>query len=147
VDDGRPPTADEIDTLAKIRKDSTRVLAFSALFTTLVLLLVIAGGAVVLRFQFDTIGTQQQQLRSQQRQLAADDRELQEANQSTCAFYYLIGTLPLIVSGPEKSSAIGVKLIIDSRIAYSARGCQPTLVPPSPALVDLAREYHIKLPV
>ena len=61
--------------------------------------------------------------------------------QSSCSFYRVLGTAPVVLSPP--TAKLGVALIIDARRAYAGQGCG-TLPPPSPALVQLAGRYELR---
>ena len=62
---------------------------------------------------------------------------------ASCSFYKLTGTIPPTLSPP--TAKLGVAFILDARLAYSGQGCG-SLPPPSPALVQLASRYGLRLP-
>lgn len=151
--DDRPPTPDELDDLARIRKDSTRFLAFAAIALAVILLVVVAIAVTIgVSFRDSQQETNRElrqttaKLSQATHQLAMQEQELSVQEQSDCSFYSLLGGLPVVTSGPQKTSSLGVKLLVDSRNAYANRGCRPVLMPPSPALVSLASSYRIRVP-
>jgi len=58
-----------------------------------------------------------------------------------CSFYADLATLP----PPPKTTALGVKILVDSRNAYVGLGCRPKLAPPSKALVQDAAQFGLQL--
>lgn len=108
------------DPLEKVQRDSGRIIAFTALVTSCLVILVVAGGGwTFLRIY----------------------HELQVANRSTCDFYRLIGTAPIQISGPQKTSRLGVQIIGSAREAYTGRNCG--VLPPNPGIDQLEEIYHL----
>ncbi|MHB1954994.1 MAG: hypothetical protein ACYCOU_14755 [Sulfobacillus sp.] len=63
----------------------------------------------------------------------------------SCAFFEDVGTVNVSTSGLNKSSEIGVRLVIDARNAFIEQGCPGNLGPPPENLKQLARHYHLHL--
>lgn len=116
------------DDLGKIIRDSNRILAFTALTVSSALVVLVIVGSWF-GYHYYT------QLRDTQNQINA-------AKKSTCDFYYVIGTIEVIDHGPQKSGKALVRLIDDSRTTYQKRVCG-NLPFPSPALINLSREYGV----
>lgn len=115
---------EELDEIAKIRRDSTRILAIMSIVTSLVIITVLAIGGIAIAHVL---------------------QQLSDSNSSSCSFFGDVAILPVEASGPKKTSYIGVKLIIDARNAYDRRTCPRPLPPISLALSELANEYRIQL--
>lgn len=123
MDDNKPPTVEEIDELSRIKKDSTRFIAFTGVVLAALVLVIIVGGGIVL----DTI-----------------IHHITAGDSTTCSFYGDLADIPLIVRGPNKTTTIGTKLIADSYNTYVQRGCLPKKHP-TPSLSKLAKENGITL--
>ena len=115
--------------LDRIVRWSNRLLASVALGVSVTLVLFVIGAVVVGYHFYDQIHSTQQQF--------------QNAKKSTCDFYNVIGTLPVIITGPDKSGRTTVRLAADARTTYTKRGCEPAIPPPSPGLLQLSGEYSI----
>jgi hypothetical protein len=110
------------DPLEKVQRDSNRIMAFTALATSLLLFIVLAGGGYAL-------------FREQQK--------LSDAISSDCDYLKVIAEAPVKVSGPMQTSRLAVQWIDDSRRAFQHHGCTG-LAPPSMGLLQLEITYGIK---
>jgi uncharacterized protein YpmB len=129
------PTSD--DPLDKVAKDSNRILALIALIMSSLVVVLVVGGGIIFTSQYQQIKrTEQQVINTQQQQ--------EQGKKSTCDFYSVIGTLPVLSSGANKAGQSLVRLIGDARITYSKRKCG-VLPPPSISLIDLSVEYNIPI--
>ena len=127
------------DPLDKVTRDSARILAFTSFVLSALLVVVIAIGTMLITHAFGQLHSDD--IKSQ-RQTEVITRE--EA--SLCDFFDVVATVPVITSGPHKSTKILVRWIIDSRNTYTARSCVPPLPDPSHDLLQLAVEYNLKPP-
>jgi hypothetical protein len=139
-EDNRPPTADDIDReqLRKIKHDSTRILAFTGLVLGILLVFSLIAGSLIVVTQYNALKTQEQGT-----QEIADT--ITHESHSLCDFFYVIGTVPVVTSGPHTSSPILVRWIVDSRNTYIARNCVPKLPPISSELRTLVTRDHLEL--
>jgi hypothetical protein len=112
----------ERDPLDKVQRDSNRIMAFTALAMSTLLILVLGGGGYTF-------------YRTQQR--------LSDAITSDCDYLRVIAEAPVKISGPMQTSRLAVQWIIDSRRAYEHHGCS-ALAPPSPDLIRLENKYGIR---
>lgn len=119
----KTPGKDQLD---KVASDSNRVVAIIAIVMSALVIAVLAGGGVVFYHLYA--------------QLAATQAQQQQGKKSTCDFYAVIGTSPVVGSGPHKSSPQLIRLIYDSRTTFGKRRCG-SLPSPSPDLIRLGKEY------
>lgn len=136
----RPPTAEDIerDQLKKIRRDSTRILAFSALTLAILLIVAVIAGVI--------IGTKAYgDLHAQEDRTAEVASALTREKASLCDFFFVVATVPVADHGPHKSTPVLVRWIVDSRNTYTARGCTPQLPLPTSTLLNLAKQFDLKL--
>lgn len=77
-------------------------------------------------------------------QIKTTQDQINNAKKSTCDFYLVIGTLPVVPSGPERSSKTLVRIIVDARVTYIKRACgnAPNV---SAALAHLSQLYGIPI--
>lgn len=122
----RPPSVEEVDALSKIRRDSSRILAISAVLISLLLLVVVTVGALIFGNVY---------------------HQLESGKSAQCAFNRDLATIPVIATGPQATGRVGVKLIADAIIGYQQTGCEPPLPGASPELVELAQKYGISLTI
>lgn len=134
----KPPSAEDIDELAKIRKDTTRIIAFTALALAVLLIFTFTGGSLIIVSTY-------QRLNNAQEEAAAISRVITGESKSICDFFAVIGLSPVHPSGPQKPQRDVVRLILDSRNTYVARDCVPTLPKPSPELQQLVQGYDLTL--
>lgn len=128
------------DPLDKVTRDSSRILAFTALVLSLVLIVVIAIGTVLVVRAFTQLSSDDARAQKQTEVIVREEASL-------CDFFNVIATVPVITSGPHKSTKILVRWIIDSRNTYAARSCVPRLPNPSHDLLQLAVEYNLNPPL
>ena len=60
-----------------------------------------------------------------------------------CTYFFAEATSPVTL---DKTSAFGVTDIVNARSTLLQLGCVSKLPPPSPDLVKLAHEFHVKFP-
>jgi hypothetical protein len=144
-----PVIANETDVLARVRRDSARVLAFTAmaLASALVVLLLVVSTVGwhfygQLRTAQQGLGSAQVKIKMAQGQIQAQQVANRKGRIATCEFYLGIGTAPVIGSGPTATGRVGVRIIEEARNSYAQRGCG-TLPKPSSELSALEHTYHI----
>lgn len=147
MDTDRPPTAEELDSeqLKKIRHDSTRILAFTALVLTVALIVVVTLGVIFGVNAYGGLQSEQQRVQQAEAKTARIDSIDTKSQASLCDFFFVVATVQVSADGPHKSIPVLVRWIVDSRNTYAARGCTPPLPPPSSDLRHLSTEYHLVL--
>jgi hypothetical protein len=141
----KPPSVEDIDDLGKLKRDSSRVLAFASIsLSAAVLLLVIVGGAIAISAN-GRLTTANNRLSDTNAKLVRQDDVLTTAVSNTCSFFSDIATLPLETTGPNKAGKVSVRLIVDSRSSYTTKLCARPLPPIPDSVKQLARQYGISL--
>lgn len=64
---------------------------------------------------------------------------------SDCGFFYEVGTLTLVTSGPHQSSKLAIQLVVNGRNTFIGQHCSGSLGPAQPGLRRLAQQYHVTL--
>lgn len=127
------------DPLDKVTRDSSRILAFTALVLSMILVVVITVGTIIVVRAYSQLNSDDSRAQKQTEVIVREEASL-------CDFFNVIATVPVITSGPHKSTRILVRWIIDSRNTYVARSCVPQLPNPSHDLLQLAVEYNLTPP-
>ena len=141
----KPPSVEDIDDLGKLKRDSSRVLAFASIvLSAVVLLLVVVGGAVAISAN-SRLTTANHRLSDTNAKLVKQDDVLTTAVSNTCSFFSDIATLPLETTGPNKAGKVSVRLIVDGRNSYTTKLCAHQLPPIPESVKQLARQYGISL--
>lgn len=141
----KPPTPEELDDLGKLRRDSTRVIAFAAIsLAAAVLIMFVVGGLITIsannRLNKDNIN-----LSATNKRLVKQEEILTSAVTNTCSFFADVATLPLETSGPAKAGKVAIRLVVDARNSYSRKLCVTSLPPIPDPVKKLAQQYGISL--